>query len=121
MAYMSLTKQNLPIFGIAKAKQLVDFTTTEKDVSRGISRMPLILARLYEEDIKFEKALPSSATKFKTSPKSLQQEQMSEAERMIENLNDSILHRNSARISKKVAGLKDEAKTLDGDLDFDER
>jgi hypothetical protein len=46
-------KENLPIFGIAKSKQLADFATSQQDVSRGISRMPLILARIYEEDTKF--------------------------------------------------------------------
>lgn len=51
MAYMSVARENLPIFGIAKAKALADFCTTENDVSRGISRMPLELARIYEEDI----------------------------------------------------------------------
>lgn len=53
MAYLSILKENLPIYGIAKAKQLTDFCTSEKDVSRGISRVPLILARIYEEDISF--------------------------------------------------------------------
>lgn len=60
-------KENLPIFGIAKSKQLADFCTSQKDVSRGISRMPLILARIYEEDTKFDKpATPN----FKISPNS---------------------------------------------------
>ena len=54
MAYMSIVKDNLPIFGIAKAKQLADFATSEKDMARGITRMPLVLARIYEEDIKFD-------------------------------------------------------------------
>ena len=56
VAYLSQTQENLPIFGIAKHKALADFCTTEKDVSRGINRMPLVLARMYEEDIKFDKA-----------------------------------------------------------------
>lgn len=51
MAYLSLEKKNLPIYGLPKVKTLEDFTTTEKDLSRGISRMPLALARLTEEDI----------------------------------------------------------------------
>ena len=54
MAYLSQMQENLPIFGISKTRALTDFATTEKDVARGISRMPLILARIYEEDIKFE-------------------------------------------------------------------
>jgi len=54
MGFLSQVQENLPIFGIAKNRSLSDFATTEKDVSRGISRMPLILARIYEEDIKFD-------------------------------------------------------------------
>lgn len=51
MAYLSIEKKNLPIYGLPKVKTLEDFTTTEKDLSRGIIRMPLALARLSEEDI----------------------------------------------------------------------
>ena len=54
MAYLSLCQENLPIFGILKQRNLADYTTTEKDITRGVSRMPLVLARIYEEDIKFE-------------------------------------------------------------------
>lgn len=54
MAYLSSEQANLPIFGISKTRALADFTTTERDIARGISRMPLVLARIYEEDIKFE-------------------------------------------------------------------
>lgn len=54
MAYLSLCQDNLPIFGIGKSCTLGDFATTEGDVTRGISRMPLVLARIYEEDIKFD-------------------------------------------------------------------
>ena len=50
-AYIAIAKKSLPIFGITKAnEQLVDFSTTKKDVARGISRMPLGLARIDEED-----------------------------------------------------------------------
>jgi hypothetical protein len=65
--YLTLVKQNLPIFGIAKAKQLADFSTSQQDISRGISRMPLILARLYEEDISFQANMPTS---YRISPMS---------------------------------------------------
>ena len=54
MAYISHMNENLPIYGIAKAKNLSDFCTTEKDLSRGISRIPILLARLYDEDVKIE-------------------------------------------------------------------
>lgn len=50
MAYTSKLKQNLPIYAI-KNKELREFTTTEKDRDKGISRIPLSLARIYEEDI----------------------------------------------------------------------
>jgi hypothetical protein len=32
VSYMSIVKDNLPIFGIAKGKQLADYATSEKDV-----------------------------------------------------------------------------------------
>lgn len=50
MAYTSHLKRNLPIYGL-KNKDLREFTTTEKDRDKGISRIPLSLARLYEEDV----------------------------------------------------------------------
>ena len=55
MAFIGVSKENLPIYGIAKARNLSDFTTSENDVKRGMSRVPLILARLYDEDISFSK------------------------------------------------------------------
>ena len=93
---MSLMKDNLPIFGIAKANKLIDYATTESDVARGISRMPLVLARIYEEDIKFETKVPNAPKKsYQTSPSALQREQLSDSDRFINNLNESI----EARIS----------------------
>ena len=72
MAYLSLVQENLPIFGISKNRALTDYTTTEKDVSRGISRMPLVLSRIYEEDIKFETKVPNAPKKsYQTSPSAL--------------------------------------------------
>ena len=68
VSYMSICKDNLPIFGIAKAKQLADYATSEKDVARGITRMPLVLARIYEEDIKFDSGAQKKRV-YKTSPK----------------------------------------------------
>eukprot|EP00347_Sterkiella_histriomuscorum_P024519 403330825 len=50
MAYTSKSKTNLPIYGI-KNKDLREFATTEKDIDKGISRQPLQLARIYEEDV----------------------------------------------------------------------
>ena len=54
MGYLSQVQENLPIYGIAKSRSLIDFCTSERDVDRGISRIPLVLARIYEEDIKFD-------------------------------------------------------------------
>ncbi len=71
---MSIAKDNLPIFGIAKASKLIDYATTESDVSRGISRMPLVLARIYEEDIKFDTKTPKQPSKFRASPTAMQRE-----------------------------------------------
>lgn len=40
IAYTSKSKANLPIYGI-KNKDLREFATTEKDLEKGISRIPL--------------------------------------------------------------------------------
>ena len=42
---------NLSVFGISKSKNLSDFVTTEADVKKGKNRLPLKLARIYEEDL----------------------------------------------------------------------
>ena len=68
MAYLSQVKENLPIYGIAKNKQLTDFCTSERDVAHGINRLPLELARIYEEDVKIEPKKPN----FRISPASVQ-------------------------------------------------
>ena len=46
-----MKRNNLKIFGISKTRNLSDFVTTEQDVRKGTSRVPLNLARIYEEDI----------------------------------------------------------------------
>ena len=56
------TKRNVVFFGI-KEKELRDFTTTDKDVEKGISRIPLPLARVYDEDILEEEEDSSASTK----------------------------------------------------------
>jgi hypothetical protein len=50
MAFTSKCKANLPIYGI-KHKDLKEFQTTQRDVKKGISRVPMKIARIYEEDI----------------------------------------------------------------------
>jgi len=96
MAYLSLVQENLPIFGITKNRALTDFATTEKDVTRGISRMPLVLARIYEEDIKFD-STSQTRPRFTVSPSALQREQLAESERLMANLNEFTSHRNDAQ------------------------
>jgi len=59
VAYLSICKRNLPVFGLTKNKTLSDFTTTEKDLARGVSRIPLKLARLYNEDLLDESQVQS--------------------------------------------------------------
>ena len=77
MAFLSQVKENLPIYGIAKNKQLTDFCTSERDSAHGISRMPLELARIYEEDVKIE----PKKRNFRVSPQSIQKNEMSDAEK----------------------------------------
>ena len=59
LGYASKTKTNLPIYGI-RNKELREYTTNEKDCEKGISRIPLQLARIYEEDIIEETAAKTS-------------------------------------------------------------
>ncbi len=56
--------------------------------------MPLILARIYEEDT----LMPSKSKtpNFKISPNSHQKVEISEAEKLIENLSKNLEHRNNA-------------------------
>ena len=48
--FAKLKSFNLPIYGIQNTN-LRDYTTTEKDMKRGVSRMPPSQLRLHEEDI----------------------------------------------------------------------
>ena len=49
--FAKFKKANLKVFGITKSKTLVDFVTSEKDVQKGNTRMPLELSRVFEEDM----------------------------------------------------------------------
>ena len=51
LSYISLKKKNLRIFGISKQKSLQDFVASEKDVKNGNTRVPLALARIFDEDL----------------------------------------------------------------------
>lgn len=50
MFYATKTRENLPIYGV-RQKNLGMYTTSESDTAKGISRIPLSLARLDEEDL----------------------------------------------------------------------
>lgn len=50
-SYIDVKHNNLSVFGISKSKNLGDFVTTEADVKKGKNRLPLKLARVYEEDL----------------------------------------------------------------------
>ena len=59
--------------------------------------MPLVLSRIYEEDIKFDATPANRRPVFKTSPSSVQREQLAESERLMANLNEFSRHRNDAQ------------------------
>jgi hypothetical protein len=50
MFYAAKTRDNLPIYGVRQQK-LSEYTTQQGDVKKGISRIPLPLARLANEDL----------------------------------------------------------------------
>ena len=50
MGFASKMKDNLAVYGI-KNKDLREFCTTEKDLEKGVSRIPLQLARINDEDV----------------------------------------------------------------------
>lgn len=91
MNYLTLCKENLPVYGIVKAKSLSDFATTEKDVARGISRIPILLARIYEEDVHIEK---NPKYRIPLSPTSSGLEQIKQADTDFQNLHESVKKRN---------------------------
>ena len=62
VAFISIKRDNLKIFGIQKSNTLQVFVTTESDAKKGHNRLPLPLARLYEEDILSEDEVASNKT-----------------------------------------------------------
>ena len=58
--------------------------------------MPLVLCRIYEEDIKFENT-SKNIPKFQVSPSAMQREQLAESERLMANLNEFTSHRHDAQ------------------------
>jgi len=63
--YVTLRRNNLKIFGINKSKTLIDFVSTEKDVQKGNTRMPLALSRVYEEDMMSETEVEKAKVEMK--------------------------------------------------------
>lgn len=59
-SYVQIHNKNVPIYGIAKSKNLSDFVTTEGDVKKGKTRIPLKLARVYDEDLLSEEPTSNS-------------------------------------------------------------
>ena len=49
-AYLEIFNKNLPVYGVP-SKDLRDFTTTEKDLKKSVSRFPLPEMRLMGEDL----------------------------------------------------------------------
>lgn len=49
-AFIQIHNKNVPIYGV-QSKDLKDFTTTEKDIKKGVSRFPLESMRVRSEDL----------------------------------------------------------------------
>lgn len=60
--YIAIKQMNIPIYGINKSKNLSDFVTNEGDVKKGKTRIPLKLARVYDEDILSEDEVKSRSS-----------------------------------------------------------
>ena len=90
MGYVAKKKKNLPIFAI-KFKDLRDYTTNESDVGKGISRIPLQLARLYEEDVmeEIEISTPNSGSSVVSGDASI-----------LDNFNKVMAHRHQASMNR---------------------
>jgi hypothetical protein len=59
-AFIQIHNKNVPIYGV-QSKDLKDFTTTEKDLKKGISRFPLENQRVRSEDLlKIEEKTPET-------------------------------------------------------------
>jgi len=89
LAYVTLKRNNLKIFGIGKSRNLSDFVTTEKDVQKGNTRIPLALARLYDEDIMSDEEVAKVHTEMKL--KSLKIETETEGHDIFNNDGDVIM------------------------------
>lgn len=68
--YISVKHNNLSVFGISKSKTLSDFVTTEADVKKGKNRLPLKLARVYEEDLMSDEEVAKKLSELSLDDKS---------------------------------------------------
>ena len=113
MAYISEKRNNLKVFGIAKSKTLQDFVTTEKDVQKGHNRLPLNLARLYEEDIMSDEEIRNK----KDGDATMSNEQtgpMSESIFNQDDISSNIQHKlNAMRRKSSVHRIAKEENTVD--------
>ena len=48
--YIKIHNKNLPIYAVPN-KDLRDYTTTEKDLKKGVSKHPLDSQRIFDEDL----------------------------------------------------------------------
>jgi hypothetical protein len=97
VGYVAKKKKNLPIFGI-KFKDLRDYTTNESDVGKGISRIPLQLARLYEEDV-MEEVEVSTPTSGSSGASGDQASILDNYNKVMEHRQQAITNRNSMTAS----------------------
>jgi hypothetical protein len=70
-AYIKLNNKNLTIYGV-ESKDLRDYTTTEKDFNKGLSRFPLSHQRITTEDLL--KQTPAEQVTSKMSEVSIEKE-----------------------------------------------
>jgi hypothetical protein len=87
-------------------------------MGHGISRIPMILARIYVEDTQFKKL---NNYNYRVSPNATIKNEPSDAEKLIDNLGSMVEHRNTAqRNSRNLTQIvKLNGESLDSDFSFD--
>ncbi len=100
VGYVAKKRRNLPIYGI-KFKELRDYTTNESDVGKGISRIPLQLARLYEEDVmeELEPSSPATGSGNSTPHSDASTSVMDNLNKMLDHRSQAYTNRNSMTTS----------------------
>lgn len=127
MAHLSINKDNLPIYGIPKMKNLEGFCTTEKDMKRGISRIPMVLARLYDEDFMTnKKKTADDQNKFTIVPHNVSKQSEGTAGDELDDFDVDFNHRNQAskssyaKVRSSTIMKNKESRALDADFTFDD-